>query len=105
MWRAINKEKAAGGEQPDRFVKGSVMKVFRPIWRVPYLLGFVAASLCANEMEYEGNYADNYDNEISQDQQEGEICLFVLSSLLFHACLNRWLVVKKSHYLPVLKWF
>ncbi|XP_040054727.2 pentraxin-related protein PTX3-like [Gasterosteus aculeatus] len=39
------------------------------IWRV---LCFVGASLCVNELEYGGNYADNYDNEISQDQQEGE---------------------------------
>ncbi|XP_029350247.1 pentraxin-related protein PTX3-like [Echeneis naucrates] len=34
------------------------------------VLGFAVASLCVNE--YEGNYADNYDNEISEDQQEGE---------------------------------
>ncbi|XP_060918233.1 pentraxin-related protein PTX3-like [Labrus mixtus] len=42
------------------------------IWRVLCVLGFVCASLCVNEVEYEGNYADNYDNEISQDRQEGE---------------------------------
>lgn len=42
------------------------------------VLGFVSASLCVNEIEYEGNYADIYDNEISQDQQEGEFCLFCL---------------------------
>ncbi len=58
------------------------------------VLGFVGASLCVNEIEYEGNYADNYGNEISQDQQEGEFCLFVLLSLLFLTCLNRWLIVK-----------
>ncbi|KAK2826495.1 hypothetical protein Q5P01_020709 [Channa striata] len=27
-----------------------------------------------NEIEYEGNYVDNYDNEISQQQQEEEPC-------------------------------
>lgn len=48
------------------------------IWRLLYVLGFMGASLCVNEVEDEGNYADNYDNEISQDQQEGEFCLFVL---------------------------
>ncbi|XP_074548774.1 pentraxin-related protein PTX3-like [Halichoeres trimaculatus] len=47
------------------------MHVFET-WRVLCVLGFVSASLCVNEVEYEGNYADNYDNEISQDQQEGE---------------------------------
>ncbi|XP_022606893.1 pentraxin-related protein PTX3-like [Seriola dumerili] len=45
------------------------MHVFR-IQHVLCVLGFVVASLCVNE--YEGNYTDNYDNEISQDQQEGE---------------------------------
>lgn len=55
------------------------------------VLGFVGASLCMNDFEYEGNYAENYDNEISQDQQEGEFCLFIL---LFAACLNRWLIMK-----------
>lgn len=34
-------------------------------------------SLCVNEAEYEENYGDSYDNEISEDQQEGEFCLFV----------------------------
>lgn len=53
------------------------------------MLGFVGASLCVNE--YEGNYADNYDNEISQAQQEGEFCL---SILLFLTYLDRWLIVK-----------
>ncbi|XP_041669428.1 pentraxin-related protein PTX3-like [Cheilinus undulatus] len=47
------------------------MHVFR-IWRALCVLGFVHASLSVNEVEYEGNYADNYDNEISQDLQEGE---------------------------------
>lgn len=56
------------------------------------VLGLVGASLCVNEVEYEGNYADNYDNEISQDQQEGEFCL----SFLFTACLNRWPIVRIS---------
>ncbi|XP_040917043.1 pentraxin-related protein PTX3-like [Toxotes jaculatrix] len=47
------------------------MHVFR-IWHVLCVLGFVVASLCVNEVEFEQNYADNYDNEISQDQQEGD---------------------------------
>lgn len=64
------------------------------IWRV---LCFVGASLCVNELEYGGNYADNYDNEISQDQQEGERLLFIASlSLLFPACLHRRLFGKNS---------
>ncbi|KAI3367552.1 hypothetical protein L3Q82_026395 [Scortum barcoo] len=42
------------------------------IWRVLCVLGLVGASLSVNEVDYEGNYADNYGNEISQDQQEGE---------------------------------
>ncbi|XP_076604954.1 pentraxin-related protein PTX3-like [Chaetodon auriga] len=41
-------------------------------WRVLCVLGLLGASLCVNEAEYEGNYADNYDNEISQAQREGE---------------------------------
>ncbi|XP_062253815.1 pentraxin-related protein PTX3-like [Platichthys flesus] len=45
------------------------MHVFR-ICHVLCLL--VASSLCVNEVEYEGNYANEYDNEISQDQQEAE---------------------------------
>lgn len=56
------------------------MRVIR-VWHVLYLFGFVVISLCVNE--YEGNYADIYDNEISQDQQEGEFCLFVFLSLCF----------------------
>ncbi|XP_034418605.1 pentraxin-related protein PTX3-like [Cyclopterus lumpus] len=47
------------------------MHVFR-IWRVLCALVFVGASSCVNELEYEGNFADNYNNEISHDQQEGE---------------------------------
>ncbi|KAG8013209.1 Pentraxin-related protein PTX3 [Nibea albiflora] len=47
------------------------MRVSR-FWRVLCVLVFVGSSLCVNEFEYEGNYAENYDNEISQDQQEGE---------------------------------
>lgn len=55
------------------------------------VLGFMGASLCVNEVEYEGNYVDNYDNEISQDQQGGEFWLFIL---LYSVCFNRWLTVK-----------
>lgn len=36
------------------------------------VLGCLGASTCMNQAEYEANYADNYDNEISQDQQGGE---------------------------------
>lgn len=36
------------------------------------VLGCLGASTCVNQVEYEANYADNYDNEISQDQQGGE---------------------------------
>ncbi|XP_035022976.2 uncharacterized protein LOC118115884 [Hippoglossus stenolepis] len=43
------------------------------VFRVCHVLCvLVAASLCVNEVEYEGNYADDYDNEVSQDQQEAE---------------------------------
>lgn len=38
----------------------------------------MCASLCANEAEYDGNYVDGFDNEISQERQEGEFGLFVL---------------------------
>ncbi|XP_029316156.1 pentraxin-related protein PTX3-like [Cottoperca gobio] len=41
------------------------------VWHVLCVLGFVGASLCVNEVECEGNYAGNSDNEISRDQQEG----------------------------------
>lgn len=71
------------------------MHAFR-IWRALCVLGFAVVSLCVNEVEYDRNYADSYDNEISQDQQEGEFCLFVFLSLLFPACLNRWLTVKND---------
>lgn len=36
------------------------------------VLGFLGASMCVNQVDYEDNYADNYGNEISQDQQMGE---------------------------------
>lgn len=54
------------------------MCVFR-VWRVLCVLCYVGASLCVNRVEYEMNYADSYDNEISQDQQEGEFLLFFWS--------------------------
>lgn len=50
------------------------MPMFR-ICRVLCVLGFVAASLCVNEFDYNWNYAD-YNNEISQDQQDGEFLSF-----------------------------
>ncbi|XP_029983228.1 uncharacterized protein LOC115414149 [Sphaeramia orbicularis] len=40
-------------------------------WRVLCVLGYVGASLSVNDVEYDGNCADDFDNEISQDQQEG----------------------------------
>lgn len=42
------------------------------MWRVLCVLGLTGASPSVNEVDYEGNYVDNYGNEISQDQQEGE---------------------------------
>ncbi|CAN9502466.1 unnamed protein product [Ophioblennius macclurei] len=43
------------------------------MWRLFCLLGAFGSCLCVNEAhEYEGNYVDNYDNEISEDQQEGD---------------------------------
>lgn len=45
-------------------------------WRVLCVLSLVCASSRGNEAEYEGNYADSYDNQISQDQQGGELCLY-----------------------------
>lgn len=56
------------------------MRAFR-IWQVLWLLGMPGSSLCVND--YEGNYVDSFDNEVSQDQQEGEFCLYVLLTLLF----------------------
>ncbi|XP_062296828.1 uncharacterized protein LOC134001277 [Scomber scombrus] len=47
------------------------MSVFK-IWRVLCVLSYVGASLCVNPVEYEGNYSDDCENEICQDQQEGE---------------------------------
>ncbi|XP_029973567.1 uncharacterized protein LOC115407318 [Salarias fasciatus] len=49
----------------------SAMCVLR-MWRLFCLLGALGSCLCVNEVEYEGNYVDNYDNEISEDQQEGD---------------------------------
>lgn len=78
------------------------MHVLR-IWHVLYLLGFVVASLCANEIEYVGDYANNYDNEISQDQQEGEFCLFVsFVYLSFVSCLYEQMAhCEKTPHLPI----
>ncbi|KAM3594052.1 uncharacterized protein V6R79_001422 [Siganus canaliculatus] len=42
------------------------------IWHGLCMLGFLGTSLCVNELEDEGNYVDDYDNEIAQDQQGGE---------------------------------
>lgn len=77
------------------------MHVIR-VWHVLYLFGFVVASLCVNEIEYEGNYADIYDNEISQDQQEGEFCLFILLSFcLCVSCLFEQMDHCGNHYLNI----
>lgn len=48
------------------------------VFMVLCVLGFLGASTCVNEVEYADNYADSYDNEISQDQQMGECPLFIL---------------------------
>ncbi|XP_034050981.1 pentraxin-related protein PTX3-like [Thalassophryne amazonica] len=42
------------------------------IWCVLCGLVYVCASLCVNGIEYEENYGENYDNKISEDQQNGE---------------------------------
>ncbi|CAG5866654.1 unnamed protein product [Menidia menidia] len=60
------------------------MHVFR-IWRVLCVLGTVGSTLSVNELEYEGDVADNYDNEISPDQQEGES-----PNAPCHADFSRW---------------
>lgn len=44
--------------------------------------------MCVNQVEYEDNYADNYDNEILQDQQGGEWSLVLL--LLFTRKVSVW---------------
>ncbi|XP_034091049.1 uncharacterized protein LOC117558770 [Gymnodraco acuticeps] len=56
------------------------------MWRVLCVLGFIGASLCVNEVEFEGNFAESYDNEISQDQQEGE----TPDTPCQHAGFSRW---------------
>lgn len=58
------------------------------------MLSLVCASLCVNEAEYDGNYVDGFDNEISQ---EGECGLFVLC--LCFVCVNRWFTEKKKAYM------
>ncbi|XP_047467434.1 pentraxin-related protein PTX3-like [Mugil cephalus] len=53
------------------------------IWQVLCLLGMLRSYLCVND--YDGNYVDNYDNEISQDKQDGEP-----PSTPCNAELSRW---------------
>lgn len=48
------------------------------VYMILYLLGCLRASMCVNQVEYEDDYADNYYNEISQDQQGGEWSLVLL---------------------------
>ncbi|XP_035466148.2 uncharacterized protein LOC118286112 isoform X1 [Scophthalmus maximus] len=43
-------------------------------WRVLCVLGLAVASLRMDEAELDGNYADDYDNEISRDQREESPC-------------------------------
>ncbi|KAM4543207.1 uncharacterized protein PAE49_019619 [Odontesthes bonariensis] len=64
--------------------QSSIMHAFS-IWRVLCVLGIVGSTLCVNEVQYEGNYADNYDNEISRDLQEGES-----QTTPCHADFSRW---------------
>ncbi|XP_071185932.1 pentraxin-related protein PTX3-like [Salvelinus alpinus] len=42
------------------------------VWHVVCVLCCVCVSVCVNAEEYEVNYTDNYDNEITQDQQDGD---------------------------------
>uniref|UniRef100_A0A1A8IM81 Pentraxin 3, long b n=1 Tax=Nothobranchius kuhntae TaxID=321403 RepID=A0A1A8IM81_NOTKU len=59
----------------------SIMRVLS----VVFLLTTVGSCLCVNEIKFEGNIADNYDNEIVPDQQEGESL-----NAGCHADLSRW---------------
>ncbi|XP_014006145.1 uncharacterized protein [Salmo salar] len=42
------------------------------VWHVVCVLCCVCVLVCVNAEEYEVNYADNYENEITQDQQDGD---------------------------------
>lgn len=62
--------------------------------------------MCVNQVEYEDNYADNYDNEILQDQQGGEwsLVLLLLFTMKDFSCLiswkqSQWLLDKQTHFL------
>lgn len=74
--------------QPQQNNPTGVMPESGDFWRVLCTLGLVCASLCANEAEYDGNYVDGFDNEISRERQEGEFGLFVFC--LCFVCVNRW---------------
>lgn len=64
--------KEAGGWKSTLRTHTFIMHVFMLLC----VLGFLGATVCVNQVEYEENYADSYDNEISQDQQMGE-CSFL----------------------------
>lgn len=77
------------------------------IQQVLCVLGCVVGALCVSE--YEGNYVDNYDNEISQDQQEGESRLFILLLLfissLFEQMAHRRKIVSLIDLSTLIKMF
>lgn len=57
-------------------------------------LSLVCSSLCVNQAEFDGNYVDDLDNEISQERQEGEFGLFVFC--LCFVSVNRWFGQRKK---------
>lgn len=64
-------------------------------WRLLCTLSLVCASVCANQADYDGNYADGFDNEISLERQEGEFGLFCPPSLCFF-CLCQQMVRREK---------
>nr|XP_046176358.1 uncharacterized protein LOC124008830 isoform X2 [Oncorhynchus gorbuscha] len=49
---------------------GSGSMLVNRVWHVVCVLCCVCVSVCVNAEEYEVNYADNYEKEITQDQQD-----------------------------------
>lgn len=58
------------------------------VWHVVCVLCCVCVLVCVNAEEYEVNYADNYENEITQDQQDGTSLSFTPSFLPLFFCLS-----------------
>ena len=46
------------------------------------VLCWVCVSLCVTREEYEVNYTDHYDNEITQEQQRGQFLSLLVNSIL-----------------------